>query len=58
MKKKSPAADALKELIAGMKKIELDKIIGFKDKSKILEIEEVNSKEDEDEDEEEDVLYE
>ena len=52
MKRKSPAVDALKELIAGMKKIELDKMIGFKDKSKVLEIEEVDDEENEDEEEE------
>ncbi len=49
MKRKSAAGEALKDLIMGMKKIELDKMIGFKNKKPVLEIEE---EEDEDEEEE------
>ena len=48
--RKSPAADALKDLIAGMRKIELDKMVGFKNKSKVLEIEEEDDEDDELED--------
>ena len=48
MKGKSPAGEALKDLIMGMKKIELDKMVGFKNKKPVLEIEE----EDEDDTEE------
>jgi len=53
MKRKSPAGEALKALIMGMKQIELDKMVGFKNKKQVIEIEEVEEDED-DEDKEED----
>lgn len=46
MKRKSPAAEALKDLIMGMKKIELDKMVGFKNKKPVLEVEELEDDED------------
>lgn len=50
MKGKSPAGEALKDLIMGMKKIELDKMIGFKNKKPVLEIEEEEEESTEEED--------
>jgi len=53
MKGKSPAGEALKALIMGMKQIELDKMVGFKNKKQVIEIEELEE-DDDDEDKEED----
>ena len=53
MKGKSPAGEALKALIMGMKQIELDKMVVFKNKKQVIEIEELEE-DDDDEDKEDD----